>query len=33
MINSSFLNGLNTPNDAISKAIEEIEKENQVKKN
>ena len=32
MINSSFLNGLNTPNEAISKAIEEIEKENQVKK-
>ncbi len=32
LINSSFLNGLKTPNEAISKAIEEIEKRNAGKK-
>jgi len=32
MINSSFLDGLNTPTDAISKAIEEIEKKKSGKK-
>mgnify|MGYP003325025540 CR=1 FL=1 len=32
MINSSFLNKLNTPNDAISKAIEEIQKRKAGKK-
>ena len=32
MINSSFLNGLDTPKDAISKAIEEIENKNPKKR-
>ena len=32
MINSSFLDGLNTPGDAITKAIEEVEKKVRKKK-
>ena len=32
MINSSFLDGLNSPGKAIDKAIELIEEKNQVKK-